>query len=310
MDVCGIATDHCVRPGADAVAAFPTRAAGRAVRRVAPETTRAAFEAMLAAGGDRCLTCSRRRPTGPDPSPINRPASFRDDRRDVGRGFASAMESRYCRSRRRPRGRVTGAGDAATPAPASPARTRTSFDVCALDRANRMVRAVVSCLVPVVAAVNGDRGGRGLLDRTGRGPDGRVVVRTSFLLAFARVGLMPDGGAIALVVASKLARPRYADGPAHEPLSAADALAAGLVADVVEPDSFDALGRAPARRLASGPPLASAYEEGDQRRDALVSPRGRLLELFTGQTVPAPHRRRRRGRVFSERHARPVFRGE
>ena len=52
LDVCGIATDHCVRATAlDAVAAgFPTRLLAGLCAGVAPDTTRAAFEAMLAAG--------------------------------------------------------------------------------------------------------------------------------------------------------------------------------------------------------------------------------------------------------------------
>ena len=76
---------------------------------------------------------------------FNRPASFNAMTDEMSDGFASAMES--CAGRDDVRVVVvTGAGDAFNAgADISGADAHERFDVRALDRANRMVRAVVSC---------------------------------------------------------------------------------------------------------------------------------------------------------------------
>ena len=75
------------------------------------------------------------------------------------------------------------------------------FDVTAMDRANRIIRAIVNLDKPVVAAVNGVAAGVGCSAALAADI---VVAKESaaFLLAFARIGLMPDGGASATVAAS------------------------------------------------------------------------------------------------------------
>ncbi len=75
------------------------------------------------------------------------------------------------------------------------------FDVTALDRANRIIRAIVRLDKPVVAAVNGIAAGVGCSAALACD---LVVAKesASFLLAFARIGLMPDGGASATVAAA------------------------------------------------------------------------------------------------------------
>ena len=75
------------------------------------------------------------------------------------------------------------------------------FDVGSLDRANRLVRAVVSLDRPVVAAVNGVAAGVGCslafaCDLVFAAASAR------FLLGFSEIGLMPDGGATVTVAAA------------------------------------------------------------------------------------------------------------
>ena len=107
---------------------------------------------------------------------------------------------------------VTGTGPAfSTGADISGADAHEGFDVTALDRANRIVRAIVGVDKPVVAAVNGVAAGVGCSAALAAD----IIVATesaSFLLAFARIGLMPDGGATATVAASIGRGPGDADG--------------------------------------------------------------------------------------------------
>jgi enoyl-CoA hydratase len=76
-----------------------------------------------------------------------------------------------------------------------------SLDRRALDRANRIVRAIVRLDSPVVVVVQGAAAGVGC--SIALAGDLLVAAESaSFLLAFARVGLMPDGGSTATVAAS------------------------------------------------------------------------------------------------------------
>ena len=76
-----------------------------------------------------------------------------------------------------------------------------AFDVTSLDRANRIVRAVVALSQPCVAAVRGVAAGVGC--SIALACDLVVAADSaSFLLAFSRIGLMPDGGATATLAAS------------------------------------------------------------------------------------------------------------
>lgn len=80
---------------------------------------------------------------------------------------------------------------------------------------------------------------------------------TYFMLAFTRIGLMPDGGATAIVAASIGRARAMRMALLAEKLTARDAWRQGLIADVFEQCSYDARVAQIIRTLAGGP--APAY---------------------------------------------------
>ena len=126
-----------------------------------------------------------------------------------------------------------------------------------MDGANLITRSIVGLGKPVVAAVNGIAAGVGA--SICFAADLAVAKESAqFLLAFSRIGLMPDGGS-SLTVAAAAGRARAMRmALLAEPMSGQDAFAAGLVSHVVADDEFDALVDRISRRIANGPPLAFA----------------------------------------------------
>ena len=124
-------------------------------------------------------------------------------------------------------------------------------------RYNPLIRAMRALPKPIVAAVNGVAAGAGA--SLAFACDIRIAAEAaSFLLAFGRVGLIPDSGATWLL-------PRLIGGAkaaelalTTDPLSAADAERLGLVARVVPPAELLQEARALARRLAAAAPVALA----------------------------------------------------
>jgi 2-(1,2-epoxy-1,2-dihydrophenyl)acetyl-CoA isomerase len=122
---------------------------------------------------------------------------------------------------------------------------------------NPLILALAGLPKPVIGAINGVAAGAGA--SIAFACDLRIAADVaSFLLAFGRIGLVPDSGAswfLPRLVGRALAAELILSG---EPLSAADALAAGLVSRVVPADRLMAEARALADRLAAGPPVAMA----------------------------------------------------
>jgi enoyl-CoA hydratase len=205
---------------------------------------------------------------------------------------------------------VTGTGPAfSTGADISGADAHEGFDVTALDRANRIIRAIVGVDKPVVAAVNGVAAGVGCSAALAAD----IIVATqsaSFLLAFARIGLMPDGGATATVAAAMGRARAMRMALLAEPLAARQAYDAGLVTHVVADDEFEEEVSKIVRRLAGGPPLAFAATKRAINAATLDQLEGALERERTGQTLLLGTDDVAEGmRAFGEKR-KPTFRGE
>ena len=124
-----------------------------------------------------------------------------------------------------------------------------------LDAANRAVRSIVNLPQPVVAVVQGPAAGVGA--SLALACD--VVLASEkafFMLAFTKIGLMPDGGASALVAAAvgRIRAMRMA--LLAERIPAAEAFEGGLVTAVYPADELDAEVDKVIATLVSGPAVA------------------------------------------------------
>ena len=126
-----------------------------------------------------------------------------------------------------------------------------------LIQANRAVRAIVNLPRPVVAVVQGPTAGVGV--SLALACDLVIASEKAFfLLAFTKIGLMPDGGASALVAAS-IGRARAMKmALLAERLPADEALAAGLVTAVHPAGDLESEADKVIERLLAGPAVAYA----------------------------------------------------
>ena len=136
---------------------------------------------------------------------------------------------------------------------ANPGASGTPADV--LDAANRAVRSIVNLPQPVIAVVQGPAAGVGA--SLALACD--VVLASEkafFMLAFTKIGLMPDGGASALIAAAvgRIRAMRMA--LLAERIPAAEAFEWGLVTAVYPADQFDVEVSKVVSTLVSGPVVA------------------------------------------------------
>ena len=137
------------------------------------------------------------------------------------------------------------------------------------ERYNPIIRAIRSMGHPVIAAVNGVAAGAGA--SLAFACDLRIAAQEArFVLAFGRIGLVPDSGATWFL--PRLVGPAKAAELAlvGDPVDAAEALRLGLVSRVVPGDRLMTEARALAGRLADGAPLALALTKEALWRSATI----------------------------------------
>jgi enoyl-CoA hydratase len=190
---------------------------------------------------------------------LNRPDSLNSLTAAMLRGIADALQQ----AARDPRVKVVRLGGAgrgfssgagiSEQDQANPGASGAPADV--LDAANGAVRSIVNLPQPAVAVVQGPAAGVGA--SLALACD---VVLTSekafFMLAFTKIGLMPDGGASALIGAAvgRIRAMRMA--LLAERIPAVEAYEWGLVTAVYPADQFDAEVDKVVATLASGPAVA------------------------------------------------------
>jgi 2-(1,2-epoxy-1,2-dihydrophenyl)acetyl-CoA isomerase len=129
------------------------------------------------------------------------------------------------------------------------------------ERYNPIIRAIRSMGQPVIAAVNGVAAGAGA--SLAFACDLRIASEEAlFVLAFGRIGLVPDSGATWFL--PRLVGPAKAAELAlvGEAVDAQEALRLGLVSRVVPADQLLTEARTLADRIAEGAPLAMALTKG------------------------------------------------
>ena len=162
------------------------------------------------------------------------------------------------------------------------------------ERYNPIIRAMRALDQPIVGAINGVAAGAGA--SLAFACDIRIAAEgASFVLAFGRIGLVPDSGATwflpRLVGAAKAAEMALTT----EPLSASDAERFGLVAKVVPAEALLAEANAVASRLAALAPRALASTKHALDRAWSIDLERALEEEAYRQGIAGRQRRPRRG---------------
>jgi enoyl-CoA hydratase len=238
---------------------------------------------------------------------LNRPDSLNSLTAAMLKGIGDALEQaaddprvRVVRLGGAGRGFSSGAGISEEDH-ANPGAAGTPADV--LDAANRAVRSIVALPQPVVAVVQGPAAGVG----ASLALASDVVLASDkafFMLAFTKIGLMPDGGASALIAAAvgRIRAMRMA--LLAERISAAEAFDWGLVTAVYPASEFDAEVAKVISTLVSGPAVALRKTKDAINAATLVELEAALEREKQGQLVLLESADFREGtRAFQQRRA-------
>lgn len=182
---------------------------------------------------------------------------------------------------------------------ADPGSAGTPADV--LDAANRCVRAIASLPQPAVSVVQGPAAGVGVslalaCDLV------LASEKAFFMLAFTKIGLMPDGGASALIAAAigRIRAMRMA--LLAERISASEAFSWGLVSAVYPVDEFEAEVDKVVDTLVSGPAVALRKTKDAINAATLTELDGALEREKQGQLALLDSRDFREGtKAFQQR---------
>ncbi|HYL41289.1 MAG TPA: enoyl-CoA hydratase-related protein, partial [Candidatus Binatus sp.] len=177
------------------------------------------------------------------------------------------------------------------------------------QRYNPIVTAIRTLPKPVLGAVNGVAAGAGAA--LAFACDLRVASEAAtFVLAFGRIGLIPDTGTTWLL-------PRLIGLPRamtmallNEPLSATEAARIGLVAKVVPPEDLAAEAAELARRLAEAAPLGVAFTKRALLEAQDLDFLGALEQEASLQDVAGRTADHREGMAAFLEKREPRFRGE
>lgn len=175
-----------------------------------------------------------------------------------------------------------------------------------LLQANRVVRAIVSHPRPVVAVVPGATAGVGVALALACD----LVVASDkafFLLAFTKIGLMPDGGSTALVAACVGRAQAMKMALLADRVPAMEALQCGLIGAVFPADELQTEAASIIARLRNGPAVALAKTKQAVNAATLDQLDGALAREAAGQYVLLEADDVREGkRAFQEKRP-PVF---
>ncbi|MEB3050839.1 enoyl-CoA hydratase [Mycolicibacter sp. MYC123] len=237
---------------------------------------------------------------------IDRPDSLNSVTTGVLAGIADAMEGAALDPRVRAvrlggagRGFSSGAGISADDA-------GDGVPTEIIVEANRAIRAIVALPRPVVAVVQGPAAGVGV--SLALACD--LVLASDkafFMLAFTKIGLMPDGGASALVAAAIGRARAMRMALLAERLPAADALEAGLISAVYPAEEFEAEVDKVLAGLLAGPAVAFAKTKHAINSATLAELDSALDREFVGQSILlSSHDFREGTRAFQDKRA-PKF---
>ncbi|WP_067712211.1 enoyl-CoA hydratase-related protein [Nocardia yamanashiensis] len=196
----------------------------------------------------------------------------------------------------------TGADLAASPGEAERGITPEMTMACA----NRMIKAVVEAPIPVIARVRGAAAGVGVAFALAA--DLTYASEEAYLLlAFINIGLMPDGGAAALVAAAA-GRPLAAEmALLGDRLPVAKAVEHGLITGVYTPEELDAKVEAAAAKIADGPRRALELTKRALNLATLTALDGVLAAEADGQAELLRHPDFAEGAAAMLQKRKPVF---